>query len=37
MVLEQVATAALDLHNMPLADDTLLELKGRFPKSERVK
>jgi len=36
-VLEQVALAALDLHNMPLADDTLLELKSRFPKSERVK
>lgn len=37
MVLEQVALASLDVHNMPLADDTLLELKGRFPKSERVK
>jgi len=37
MVLEQVTLAALDVHNMGLADEVLLELKTRFPKSERVK
>lgn len=37
MVMEQVALAALDLHNMPLAEELLIDLKNRFPKSERVK
>jgi len=37
MVLEQVVIAALDVHNYPIAEDAIYELKIRFPTSERVR
>lgn len=35
--MEQVAIAAMDMHNLPIAEDLLMELRDRFPKSERVR
>ena len=37
MVLEQVAIASLDVHNFGVAEDVMLELKERFPDSDRVR
>jgi tetratricopeptide (TPR) repeat protein len=37
MVLEQVVIAALDVHNYPIAEDAIFELKTRFPSSDRVR
>ncbi|CAG7838158.1 unnamed protein product [Allacma fusca] len=37
MIIEQVAIAALDVHNYGVADDLILKLKERFPDSDRVR
>jgi len=37
MILEQVAIAALDVHNYGVADDAIYELRGRFKHSDRVR
>ncbi|CAL8111440.1 unnamed protein product [Orchesella dallaii] len=37
VVMEQVAIASMDMHNLPIAEDLIMELKERFPKSERVR
>jgi len=37
MILEQVAIASLDVHNYGIAEDTMTELKDRFPDSDRVR
>jgi len=37
MILEQVAVASLDTHNITIGEDLIMELKERFPKSDRVR